>query len=327
MKRVSILIHPEFLPASIVGPIDVFAAVNSYEGAEAKGPFFDVRLIGTTTREVRIGSITFHCDALIDEVQETDMILIPAVADNMEACLSSCAEWYPWLSRMHLVHGAEVVSFCKGAFVLASSGLLNGKTATTHWAGMDDFKIMFPEVKLKPEALITEHSGIYTSGGATSYMNMLLYLVEKYCGRDVSLWASKIFLVDLNPGKQDQFVIFNRQKNHADQQIRKAQEYIEAHFDKPLSISALANYVQVSRRSFVRRFKKATRNTPLQYIQRVKIEAAKQALEQSNATISRVMSDVGYQDEKSFRNLFKKLTGITPAEYRRKYQRFRVYSN
>ena len=170
-----------------------------------------------------------------------------------------------------------------------------------------------------PEKIITEDDGIYTSGGAYSFLNLLLHLVEKHAGREVAIFCSKLFEIDFNRSNQNEFILFMGQKEHSDSAIRKAQDFIEHHVADRINIGSLADHVAVSRRSFVRRFKKATGNTPLEYIQRVKIEAAKKMFESSPQNVSEVMYDIGYSDNKAFRNIFRKYTGVSPLEYRLKY--------
>jgi transcriptional regulator GlxA family with amidase domain len=174
---------------------------------------------------------------------------------------------------------------------------------------------------LLPEKIISEDNGIYSSGGAYSFLNMLIHLIEKYYGRETAIRCSKVAEIEYDRTDQNQFVIFNGQKEHSDEAIKEVQEYIEQHFADQLNVEALANNAAISLRNFVRRFKKATNNTPLEYIQRVRVEAAKKKLESSTLTVQQAMYASGYSDDKSFRNLFKKYSGLTPVEYRKKYNR------
>ncbi len=217
------------------------------------------------------------------------------------------------------VKGAEVASLCVGAFLLASTGLLNGKRCSTHWAFADEFREMFPDVELVDGSIITEEHRLYSSGGANSYWNLLLYLVEKYTDRDTAILASKYFAIDIDRDSQSAFMLFKGQKDHGDAEVLKAQEFIEVHYGEKIAVNDLADFVAVGRRTFERRFRKATHHSVVDYIQRVKVEAAKRSFESSRKNISEVMFDVGYTDTKAFRELFKKITGLTPVEYRNKY--------
>ncbi|GGK82302.1 GlxA family transcriptional regulator [Rufibacter glacialis] len=226
----------------------------------------------------------------------------------------------PWIIKQYK-QGAEVVSLCIGAFLLAATGLLKGRSCTTHWLAAPEFKQMYPEVNLVPYKIITDEGGLYTSGGAYSSLNLILYLVEKYAGRSMAIRSSKIFEIDIDRNSQSPFIIFHGQKEHPDEQIKKVQEYIEQNFPAKLTVEELAERCCLGRRNFERRFKKATSNTVVEYIQRVKVEAAKMSLESSRENVNEVMYSVGYSDTKAFRTTFKKITGISPLEYRNKYNR------
>ena len=217
--------------------------------------------------------------------------------------------------------GAEVASLCVGAFLLASTGLLNGRKCSTHWAYYQEFRDTYPEVDVQDGSIITDEQGIYSSGGANSYWNLLLYLLEKYTTREIAILAAKYFAIDIDWDNQSAFAIFTGQKDHRDPEILKIQEYLELNYTEKLAVGDLAKKVALSRRSFERRFKQATGNTVLEYLQRIKIEAAKRNFETSRKNITEVMYDVGYSDTKAFRTLFKRITGLTPIEYRNKYQK------
>ena len=174
---------------------------------------------------------------------------------------------------------------------------------------------------------LTDEQGIYSSGGANSFLNLILYLVEKYAGRDVAVLASKVFEIEIERDSQSPFIIFGGQKVHNDEPILKAQEFIENNFQRRISVGQLASMLAISRRNLERRFKKATSNTAVEYMQRVKIEAAKLSLESSRENVNEVMYKVGYTDTKSFRNTFKRITGLSPVEYRNKYNRNMVVFN
>jgi transcriptional regulator GlxA family with amidase domain len=208
-----------------------------------------------------------------------------------------------------------------GTFLLASTGLLNGIKCSTHWGAHNEFRRMYPSAELVEGNVITEENGIYSSGGSHSYWNLLLYLLEKYTSRDIAVLASKYFAIDIDRNSQAVYAMFKGQKRHQDKAILKAQEYIEKNINERVTIDELSKLATIGRRTFERRFKLATYNSVLEYIQRVKIEAAKRMLENSRKNVHEVMYDVGYADIKAFRDLFKKITGITPLEYRIKYNK------
>ena len=321
MKHVSILIPNDAVLASIADPRIMFTGVNEFLEAAGKPPLFNVQLIGLSN-EVKLhsGLFSVHTDELIGNVPKTDLIIIPAVGGDMKAAIKKNEEFIPWITRQYY-QGAEVASLCVGAFLLAATDLLNGKECSTHWRFAGQFREMFPEVTLVDARIVTEQQGLYSSGGATSYWNLLLYLVEKYAGRDMAITASKVFALEIDRKSQSPFIMFNGQKTHEDEPIKKAQEFIEANIAERISIEDLAMKYAIGKRHFERRFKKATNNTPVEYIQRVKIEAAKKQLENGGKNINEVMYDVGYTDTKAFRTVFKKITGLSPIEYRNRYNK------
>jgi transcriptional regulator GlxA family with amidase domain len=321
MKHVSILVPESAVLAAIDDPRHVFSMVNSFFEQAGKPAIFDIKLVGLS-KEVKLHNSSFsvHTDALLDDVEKTDLIFIPAFVGNLETALETNKDFIPWIIEQY-EKGAEVVSLCVGAFLLAKTGLLNGKKCSTHWRAADEFRKMFPEVDLVTDKIITEEQGIYTSGGATSYWNLLLYLVEKYTSRETAILTSKVFAIDIERHSQSQFIMFKGQRTHTDEDIKKAQKIIESNFQQRITIDELSSKCALSRRSLERRFKKATNNTVSEYIQRVKIEAAKKSFETSRKNITEVMFDVGYSDTKAFRGTFKKITGMTPFDYRSKYNK------
>jgi transcriptional regulator GlxA family with amidase domain len=321
MKHISILVPESSVIEAIADPRYMFTAVNQFLQSTGKPPLFHVQLVGLK-EEIKLDNSLFsvHTDALIKDVEKTDLIFIPALSGNMKNALELNKDLLPWI-RTQYHNGAEVASLCSGAFLFASTGLLNGKQCSTHWLFANDFRNMFPEVELVDGCIITEENGLYSSGGANSYWNLLLYLVEKYTNRDIAILASKFFAIEIDRDSQNAFMMFQGQKEHEDIEIKKAQDFIEDNFQDKISVDQLADQVAIGRRSFERRFKKATNNTVMEYIQRVKIEAAKRSFESSRKNINEVMFDVGYTDTKAFRTIFKKITGLTPIEYRNKYNK------
>jgi len=322
MKHISILIpqgHSSVV--NIEGSHQIFNEVNSIRKTQGKEPLFKVQLVGISreTRQ-RNGLFTIDPDVLISEVKKTDLIVIPAIHGDPKSVMESNAAFVPWILEQYK-KGAEVASFCIGAFFLAATGLLDGKQCATHWTSANDFRAKFPHVNLVDDRIMTEEDGIYTSGGAYSFVNLLVYIIEKYAGRDVAVIVAKLFMIDIDRISQSPFIIFKGQKTHDDEPIKKAQEYIENNFDEKITIDQLASMFAVGRRNMERRFKKATANTVTEYIQRVKIEAAKKTLESGRKNINEVMYEVGYSDTKAFRTIFKRITGLSPVNYRNKYNK------
>jgi len=319
MKTICILVPESAVIEAVADPRYLFTAANQF--LPPAQPFFDVKLVGKS-RDVKVldGVFTVHTDYTFDDAVQADLVIIPALFGNMRDAVERNRAAIPWIVDQYR-NGAELASLCVGAFLLASTGLLHGKKCSTHWAYYNEFRETFPGVEVTEGTIITEDNGIYSSGGANSYWNLLLYLLEKYTDRNTAILAAKYFAIDIGRDSQNGFAIFNGQKDHKDNEIRQAQELIESGYQEKITVDDLADQVAVSRRSFERRFKQATGNTALEYLQRVRIEAAKRSFESTRKNINEVMYDVGYSDTKAFRGVFKKITGLTPIEYRNKYNK------
>lgn len=325
MTHISILIprgHTSLV--NIAGTHQIFNMINNIRSDMGKPPVFEVHLVGLE-KEVpqSTGLFSSNPDCLIDDVEKTDLIIIPAIHDDPQKGYEQNKAFVPWIIEQYRA-GAEVASFCVGAFFLAETGLLDGKQCATHWMHANNFRQMYPNINLVDEKIMTEEDGIYTSGGAYAFTDLLLHLIEKYAGRQEAIMASKAFSLDISRESQSDFIIFEGQKDHEDEKVREAQQFIENNYQKKIKVSSLAEQLAMSRRTLERRFKKATHNTVTEYKQRVKVEVAKRELETSRKNVSEVMYDVGYSDTKSFRNLFSRITGLTPIEYRDKYNKAAV---
>lgn len=319
MKTVSILVPKGAILGSIEGPRQLLTGVNSYLASMNKPPLFNVELVGLIKETPLIrGMYTIRAERLIEDVSKTDLIIIPAVDGDIQHALEENKQFIPWIRKQY-EGGSEVASLCVGAFLLAATGLVKGRKCATHWLAANEFRKMFPDVTLVTERVVTDENGIYTSGGAYSYLTLVLYLIEKYAGRAAAVFCAKIFAIDIDRESQSPFMMFSGQKDHEDEAIKKAQAYIEGNFQNRITVDELADMASLSRRNLERRFKKATSNTVVEYIQRVKIEAAKISLESSRDNVNEVMYKVGYTDTKAFRTTFKKITGISPIQYRTKY--------
>ncbi|HUX84648.1 MAG TPA: helix-turn-helix domain-containing protein [Chitinophagaceae bacterium] len=306
---------------AIADPRYLFTAANQFLAVSGRDPVFEVQLVGLK-REVQLngGVFSVHTDRLLKEVDHTDLVFIPALFGDMKKAVAKNQAMVPWIQEQYH-RGAEVASLCVGAFLLASTGLLDGKKCSTHWGFISEFREMYPEVEVVEGSIVTEENRIYSSGGANSYWNLLLYLLEKYTDRETAILASKYFAIDIDRDSQAAFAMFKGQKQHGDEEIRKAQVFIEENIQEKIKLEDLADKVAVGSRTFERRFKKATHNTVTEYIQRVKVEAAKRSFETTRKSISEVMYEVGYSDSKAFREIFKRITGLTPIEYRNKYNK------
>ncbi len=264
------------------------------------------------------GGLVMRCDATLRDAGRADLIVVPALDPDLDAHLALNRAVVPWVKRAFAA-GADVASACTGAFVLGEAGLLDGRAATTHWAFQPMLAERYPRARLQPQAILVDQGRVVTAGGATSFIQLALFLVERLLGRDVAWAASRMFLIDPNKSPQGAYAMFSSQKAHGDADVLRAQEIIEADVARVPAVQALARRVAMSPRTFVRRFHGATGNTPRDYIQRVRIEAAKRLLEGGRRSVGEIAADVGYGDMAAFRKLFARTTGLTPAEYRGRY--------
>jgi len=322
MKQLIILVPngPHNL-SSVVGSYKIITRANDYWKSLGRDPVFDIRLAGTSKRvDLYDGLFSIKPHLSIKEVKRCDLVIIPSLNHQYQEVARKYQSLAVWI-REQYEKGAEIASICTGAFLLAASGLLDGKSCSTHWSAADQLRTHFPYVRPLEGTLITDEKGIYTNGGAYSFLNLVLYLIEKYYDRDTAIYCSKVFQIDMSRDSQSPFIIFSRQKNHSDEVVYQAQQQMEKNPSEHYSIKELASKYAVSRRNFDRRFILATGNTPLEYLQRIRIEASKKAFENSRKTVNEVMYEVGYQDAKAFRDVFRKVTGLSPLDYRRRYHK------
>lgn len=322
MKHITILVPdgPNNL-SSIIGSYKILSRANAYWQESGHEVMFKIELAGIS-EEVNYydGLFSVKPHKHISAVGHTNLVIIPSLNHNYDKAIEGNQMLTNWIVKQYQ-QGAEIASMCTGAFLLAATGLLDGKSCSTHWVVADNFRTRFPKVNLKTDQLITDENGIYTNGGAYSFLNLLLYLIEKNFDRQTAIYCAKVFQIEMDRHSQSSFIIFKGQKLHSDEMIKEAQSYLENNLNQKIAVEDLSARFAVGRRNFDRRFIKATGNTPIEYLQRAKIESAKRAFETSRKTINEVMYEVGYADAKAFREVFRKITGISPLEYRNRYNR------
>lgn len=321
MKKVSIVIYEDAVLSSVSGVIDILMGANELIGKMKKRAkdTFQIELISERLKNVHLNApAQFICTKTIAEFTHTDIVIVPPFSVSPDTALYKNKGIINWLRTLNLKK-IEVASLCYGSYFLAEAGLLNGREATSHWKAVDEMKKKYPEVKILPDTIITDYNGVYTSGGAFSSLNLILYLIEKFCGRQIAIQLSKEFSIDMDRTSQAYFAVFQGQRKHDDAQIHQAQTFIEENYNKEISVEKIASYVNMSKRNFIRRFQDATRNNPLEYLQRVKIESAKKRIESGEHNILSTMYEAGYNDIKTFRAIFRRITGLAPQEYIKKY--------
>jgi len=325
MKEIALIMHEDATLSTVTGAMDMLIHTNGLFRRSGKPlPFkIVVAVENKNSNPLQMTSPSVEYKT-IAEVTDPDLIIVPAFYGDRDIMLMKHREIINWIKSSYQ-DGSEVASLCSGIYFLAEAGLLPGRSCTAHWNDMEDIVRRYPDVNFLSDMVITDQEGIYTSGGAFSSLNLILYMIDKFCGREVGIWASKMFSLDMDRISQSHFAVFKGQRQHKDDDILKAQTYIEQNHHLQLNIDEIAGHTNMSKRNFIRRFKKATHNTPFEYLQRVKIESAKKALEKGAQNINLLMYDAGYNDIKTFREVFKKITGLTPQDYRRKYNRDAVF--
>ena len=326
MIQLALLITNKHRLLSVAAILDVFESVNSFYQNHGEASFFNIQLFSPNAESSQVLHFGNYPLQSVETAGKQDLILIPAFAADMtQEAISENSNCISWLKNQY-EHGAEIASFCTGAFLLAATGLLNGKNATTHVNATTAFAASFPAVRLYGDAIITDEERIYTSGGATNSFHLMLHLLKIHCGREVVLHIAKLFAIDMDREQQAYFGTFQPPQNHGDMLVKMAQKKIENAYQNSSTIEEIIQDIPASRRNVVRRFKLATGFTPIEYLQKTRIEAAKKLLELTDQSILEVMLNSGYNDLKAFRQLFKKSAGMTPKSYREKFNTGRMES-
>jgi transcriptional regulator GlxA family with amidase domain len=321
MKQLGILITHQYRLLSLAVILDVFETVNKFYLANG-GPLpFNITMFHLSDAPPAIAeSFSGYEPRHVSSAPALDLVLIPSFnTDDMKQTIQNNREYIPFLRRQY-EGGAEIASICSGAFLFGATGLLDGKAATTHVDACSAFSSSFPAVNLKPEKTVTQDGRLYTSGGSTSSFHLLLHLVQLHCGRDMAVRAAKVFAIDMDRHNQSYFSTFQPFRNHSDELVASAQQNIEKSYHDTGTIEEMIKDIPSSRRNIVRRFKQVTGITPIEYLQQIRIEAAKKLLEQTNQQMTEVIFNSGYNDPKAFRKVFRKTVGMTPSEYRDKFQ-------
>ena len=322
MTDVTILFLDETFSSTAIGPMEVFrhsgVLWNQLTGLQP-APHFRVTTASVGGRQVRCdGAIRIQPQAALTDIRETDLVFIPTTGLSLDDVVERNAPVVPWLRRLQK-RGTAVASVCSGVGLVAATGLLDGKRATTHWALADRFREKYPKVKWMPELMVTEDHGFYCGGGVHAALDLSLYLVEKFCGHEVAMQSAKALLIETPRAWQAGFAIVPLKTDHNDNSISSAQEWLHQNFHKNFPLEAPAQRVGMSLRNFVRRFKQAKGDSPLMYLQKLRIAAAKRLLESDHRTVQEISDAVGYQDAAFFRNLFQRHTGVSPSAYRRRF--------
>lgn len=325
MHKVVILGSSNATYSSIMGPMDMFLQAgvlwNGIMGEDLT-PQFSVKLVSLDGKPLKNHSgvtVKPHCST--QDIDEVDLVIIPSEGFQIDVSNKDFQHRVKWVKSAY-ENGAMLASSCTGAFLIAETGLLDYKSATTHWGLSKIFRQHFPKVELKEDLVVVDEGRILTAGGVTADLNLSIYLINKLCGREVAMQTSRCTLVDINKNHQSPHISFMIEKNHGDSDIFDSQNYIEKHFHDNLSIPLLAKKLRMSERNYNRRFKEATGETAISYIQKLRVEQAKKLLESRKVSFDEISYKVGYENTSYFRKLFKKNTGLSPNEYKKKFSKY-----
>lgn len=308
--------------STAIGPIEVFHAAGTiwnWLHGTVMQPRFRVHIASLDGKKVTglyPAGIVPECS--IHDIRHTDIVIVPTSGWNVIHEIARSSDLVPWLRKWH-GRGAYIAGVCTGAAFLAEAGLLDGKRATTHWGVAEIMRQRYPKVDWRTENFVTEDGRVFCSGGIYAAIDLSLYLVEKFCGHEVALQVAKSLLLSMPRSRQSGYAVVPLSRPHADEKIRKAEEYLQKHFERAVSIDELADRAGMGARNFIRKFKAATGHLPGAYLQTLRVAAAKDMLEAGARSIQEICAKVGYEDAAFFRGLFKRHTGMTPAEYRQNF--------
>ena len=322
MKQVVILAAEHCVLSTIAAPMDMFLQAGvlwNLTIGEMPDPLFEVKIVTSNGQAIMaVNQVPVIPACSMHDIEEADLIIIPSQGYYFDPQNEELTERVEWLKKWY-ENGADLASICTGAFTLASTGLLDGRDATTHWGMAKQFKKTFPAVNLRIDLMVTDEDRLFCGGGITADLNLSLYLINKYCGREIALQSARCTLVDLDRTSQLPFAVFNPEKNHTDTKILKCQEWMEKNYRDNINLEMLAEKAGMSLRHFNRRFKSATGETGVKYLQLTRVEAAKMDLVNTNKSFEEISLSVGYENVSFFRRVFKRNTGVTPVVYRRMF--------
>ncbi|CCK78367.1 GlxA family transcriptional regulator [Desulfobacula toluolica] len=322
MIKITILALDNVLASSVMGTMDTFGQTGvtwNFIVGHDEVSYFDINIVTQDGKPVKTRhQAAIYPNGSIQDIESTDLIMISSFSDYKT--IETSGKAIEWLREQNK-KGTTIAGICAGAYILAETGLLNGKTATTHWGFANDFRKRYPQINLQSEKIITDEGNLLCSGGCNSYIDLSIYLIERYCGQSIALESSKAMLHDIGRNSQKPYTVFQFAKDHADSKIKLIQIWFEENYNQRIDIGVLAKNFGLSRRVLERRFNAATGNTPLLYLQRLRVEIAKNLLEKTSKTFSEIAFFVGYEDTSFFRKIFKKHTKLLPKEYKTKFFR------
>lgn len=324
---ICLLASPETTASVLYGLYDVLGNVGpDYEtmlGGDPGEAQLDLKIVARSSEPfVCLSGIPMHPQASLDDIERADAVIVCDMYTPLdESPLGKYDPELQWLKRMH-ARGALLCSVCSGATLLAESGLLNGYEVSSHWAYRDMFREYFPQVTMSPNAILNlsaESKNLVSSGGVTSWQDLSLYLIERFCGLRMALNTARVYVLAQHDDGQMPFSSMNCNTRHGDAIVRECQGWIDDNYNRANPVSEMVARSGLNSRTFARRFRAATGYQPIDYVQGVRIEVAKHLLESDGGSVETISNSVGYEDPASFRRVFKRKVGLTPAVYRRKF--------
>jgi transcriptional regulator GlxA family with amidase domain len=317
--KIGILAYDGCTASMIAGVLDILSFANSNHKSRNKKDLFEVEIVTETGATVNgFSKFPIHAQRSIRTKLQYDLLYIPGFVGDLEELLLRQKNLINWLARQYK-NGTILTAACNGNFLLAEAGVLNGKRATTHWSLIDVFQKRYKEISLQPEKIIIDNGSILSAAGVTAYFNLALFLVERYGSKELALTSAKVFLVDSGRKIQTPYQMYQVSKSHGDEEIVSVQDWLETNFNENITLEKMMAVCNLGKKTLVRRFKKVTGETPLIYLQKLRIENAKRLLESKRVSFNEITWKVGYNDVSSFHRVFKSQTGLTPIEYRSKF--------
>ncbi|WP_166268094.1 GlxA family transcriptional regulator [Marinobacter caseinilyticus] len=324
MIRVSIIGFPGALASPIIGMIDLLQLAGvAWARIQNEPPtqLFSVRLLTLDGEPCTcLNGLSLPAHGRLDDNDPGDLILVPTIGGPIEKTLANSTQQVAWLASQ-ATSDRMIASNCTGAFLLAEAGLLDGREATTHWGYSAQFQTRYPQVACRPEQLVTVDGNFACAGGGMAWLDLGVYLVGRYAGAKTARELAKAFVVDAGRRSQAPYSAMQSKRYHQDQAILALQDWLDQQFNRPLLMDDLCSASGLSTRSLLRRFKLATGDTPRNYLQLLRVEAARQLLETSVTSVEQITQQVGYDDVSSFTRLFRKHTGLPPSDYRARFGR------
>ena len=318
MKHATIIAVPKALGSTVTIPLEMLSAANDVARSRRQlDKVITIELAsGTDATELALsGGMHIKCQTTLSSISNSDLIFIPGIWGNPRSSLPKLKPMMNWLIQQYAT-GSTLCSIVTGSYFLAEAGLLQGKSATTHWRFFDEFSQRYPEIKLQRKRFITKDERLYCTGSINAVRDIMQHFVEQLYGESIASEIARQFTHELKRSYESLLLNEDQQRSHHDEEIIKVQEWLDQNYQAGVVIRGLAERFKLSVRSLNRRFKLATNTSPLQYLQNLRIEHAKELLKQSNLAVSEVADMVGYQDASYFTSLFKKSTAVTPIEYR-----------